>query len=152
MGDFCFLYECLNKELRKKVSKEIQINGAFDADAETLLNIIKVLKNLRNSIAHNNFIYDNRFNAYKIGLRLGKYLQNELGVSNINFNSICDYIILISYLLKLLKMTKTEIKRFIRDFKEVCSMFYQNINSLSIYNQILPTDTMNKLTILEKNI
>ncbi|MBR6778908.1 MAG: Abi family protein [Clostridia bacterium] len=152
LGDFCFLYECLNKNLRQRVSKELKINQSLDSDAYMLFQIIKALKNLRNSIAHNNFIYDNRFNPDKIGSRIGKYLQTELGIVNINFSSITDYLILISYLLKILKVTKTEIKRFIREFKEACNTFYQNIKSLSIYHKILPPDTMSKLTKLEKNI
>lgn len=152
LGDFCSLYGCLNKDLRKGLSKELGIEESLDTDTKILFDIIKTLKDLRNSVAHNQFVYDNRFNKYAVPFRLGKYLQSQLGIPNIRFKSICDYIILISYLLKQFKVTKTEIKRFIREFREACNILYQNIGSLSIYNKILPTDTMNKLTILEKNI
>lgn len=152
LGDFSRLYECLNKDIRIQLSKELSVNQTMDSDGKVLYNFIISLKDLRNSIAHNNFIYDNRFNKRKIGFRLTTYFQNELYISNVNFNSICDYIILISYILKLLKVSKTEIKKFIKQFSDSCTTFYHKINSLSIYNKIIPTDTMNKLRILEKNI
>lgn len=42
----------------------------------------------------------------------------EMGLPYINFKTIGDYIILICYCLKLLKVTKTEIKSFIKEFEK----------------------------------
>ncbi len=150
LGDFSRLYECLNKDLRLKLSQELKVNTSLDSDGNTLKVAIYALKDLRNSVAHNNFIYDNRFKNDNVGFRLTKYFNIELGIPNVTFQSICDYIILIAYLLKLLKVPKNEIKKFIKQFKDLIDNLYQNVNSLSIYNKIIPTDTFNKLTILEK--
>lgn len=149
LGDFSRLYECLNSDLRQIMSRELNINKTLDVDGKTIGNFIKVLKHLRNAIAHNNFIYDNRFNPNRVAFRLTKYFQIELGITNVNFCTIADYIILIAYILKLLKTNKTDLKKFIRQFAEICTNFYNNIDSLSIYNKIIPTDTMNKLRLLE---
>lgn len=151
LGDFSRLYECLNKELRLILSEELKLNKTLDSDGNTLKVAIYALKDLRNSIAHNNFIYDNRFKRDKeVSFRLTKYFNIELKIPNVNFQSICDYIILIAYLLKLLKVSKTEIKKFIKQFKDIINNLYQNVDSLSIYNKIIPTDTFRKLNIFEK--
>ena len=150
LGEFTKLYECINKKIKLLISKDLKFNRSLDADGNILFNIMLTLKNLRNAVAHNNFIYDNRFNKGAIPFRLNKYLMNETGISNINFGSICDYVILVVYMLKCLKVTKTENKRFIRQFSEICENFYKNVNSLSIYNTILPSDLRSKLKKLEK--
>jgi len=151
LGDFSRLYECLNKQLRLIISEELKVNKTLDSDGYTLKVAISALKDLRNSIAHNNFIYDNRFKrANEVGFRLTRYFNIECKIPNMNFQSIGDYIILIAYLLKLLKVPKTEIKKFVRNFKELMDELYQNVDSLSIYNKIIPTDTFKKLQLFEK--
>lgn len=140
LGEFCNLYTCLNKKLRIIISKELKINQSMDADGLVIFNIIETLRNLRNAVAHNDFIYDTRFNQNKIGLRLSKYFFNEMGIKDFTFNSIVDYIILIAYMLKILKVNKTDIKKFLRDFVDIGNNFYNNIYSLPIFNKVLPSD------------
>lgn len=152
LGEFNKLFECLNKKLRQNISSKLNINQAFDSDGKVLYNMIMALKDLRNAIAHNGFIYDNRFNKRTIGLRLEKYFRSELCIFNMKFKAIVDYIILIAYLLKCLKVKRVEINKFIRQFIDICDTFYNNIKSLSIYNKILPTDTRNKIINLVKNL
>lgn len=152
LGDFNKLYECLNKSIRLKISKELKLNKSLDSDAKTMALFIFALKNLRNSIAHNNFIYDNRFNDQKIAFRITKYFYIELNIPDMDFNSIVDYIILIAYLLKQFKCYKSEIKKFIKSFTDICNTFYNDINSISIYNKIIPTNSNNKLKLFLQNI
>ena len=50
--------------------------------------------------------------------QLKQCLILEMGLPYINFKTIGDYIILVCYCLKLLKVTKTEIKLFVREFRK----------------------------------
>ena len=59
-----------------------------------------LIKALRNSIAHNDVVFDVRFKDTKVASSLCKFLGNEINCQNIDFNTITDYIILISFLLK----------------------------------------------------
>ena len=152
LGEFCHLYECLNKSIKLEISRSIGINSSRDNDGLILFYMINELKGLRNAIAHNSFIYDTRFAWNQPNLRLTNYLSNEMQPFSIDFSSITDYIILITYLLKNLKVTKTELKKFLKQFSEICDIFYNKINSLSIFNKIIPTNTRNKIEHLEKNI
>lgn len=152
LGEFNRLFECLNKKLRREISVNLKINQSLDSDGKTLFNIIRALKDLRNSIAHNGFIYDIRFNKQEIGLRIEKYFRTELKIPDIKFKSITDYVVLVAYLLKSLRVKKIEINKFIRQFIEICDNFYKCIKSMSIYNKILPTDTRNKIKLLVKNL
>ncbi|AIY80172.1 hypothetical protein U728_348 [Clostridium botulinum 202F] len=75
---------------------------------------------------------------------------NELNICNIDFNTITDYVILISYLLKCINTSKTEIKKFISDFENIVNQFYQD--NAELCNKILSTDTKNKLQLLRNFI
>lgn len=61
----------------------------------------------------------------------------EIELPYMNFKTIGDYIILICYYLKLLKVSKTEIKAFIREFekitKEYKTMVNPNVSAITIH-------------------
>ena len=52
----------------------------------------------------------------------------EMGMPYINFKTIGDYIIIICYYLKLLKVSKTEIKSFIREFEKITREYESSVN------------------------
>ena len=52
----------------------------------------------------------------------------EMGMPYINFKTIGDYIILICYYLKLLKVSTTEIKSFIREFEKITREYEASVN------------------------
>lgn len=125
----------------------MKINIAFDTNAKFPEKIMYLIKSLRNSIAHNDVIFDVRFKDSKIDTTLCKYLENEIGCSNIDFSTITDYIIIISILLKKYGITKTEINRLINEYEKVIEEFRTKI-PINIYSQVIHSDTKNKLTIL----
>ena len=94
---------------------------------------------------------DVRFKDGKVDTTLCKYLENEIGCTNIDFKTITDYLILISILLKKYGITKTEINRFINDFENIINDFRNEIPT-SIFTQVIHTDTRNKLSCLRKYI
>ena len=113
--------------------------------------IIYLIKALRNSVAHNDVVFDVRFKDSNINSTLCKYIENEIGCTNVDFNTITDYILIIVLLLKKYKFQKTELNRFITDYENIIEEFRNNI-PFNIYSQVVHTDTKAKLTQLRKYI
>ena len=85
-------------------------------------------------------------------LKIGDaWAENEIGCTGIDFNTITDYVLIISVLLKKYGITKTEISKFVNDYEKIIEEFRNKI-SISIYNKIIYSDTKNKLSDLRKFI
>lgn len=78
-------------------------------------------------------------------------LEQEIGLSYVNFKSIGDYIILMCYYLKLLGVTKTEIKSFIRDFEKITDEYKNSVSSI-IASKVIHPDLSAKMATLKKYI
>lgn len=148
LGEFANFIDCLDEPTRKEVSKLVGINRAVDRDGKLLPMMVYTLKDLRNAVAHNNTVFDTRFHTGKINKRIGNYIEAETGIKNITFDTIVDYIILISFLMNLLKCPKTEILTFIRNYENNCEAF-RNVVSTPIYTSVVYTDARNKLNKLK---
>lgn len=151
LGTFADLIKSLEYKVRLKISKEMGINKAYDTKALFPEKIMYIIKSLRNSIAHNDVIFDVRFKDNNVATSLCDFLKNETGCNNIDFSTITDYIILIAFLLKNYGITKSEINRFINDFEKIIEEFRSKID-ISIYNQIIYTDTKKKLSNLKNYV
>ena len=139
LGTFADLIKSLEFKVRNKIDKKMNINIAFDTNAKFPEKIMYLIKSLRNSIAHNDVVFDVRFKDGKIDTKLCKYLENEIGCTGIDFNTITDYVLVISVLLKKYGITKTEINKFINDYERIIEEFRNKI-SISIYNKIIYSD------------
>lgn len=74
-----------------------------------------------------------------------------MGVKNISFTTITDYLILIIFVLELIGESKTEYKRLIKDYSETVERLHSLIPN-NTFNQIMSTDFRNKLDELKKHI
>lgn len=151
LGTFADLIKSLELSVRTKIDNEMKINIAFDTNAKFPEKIMYLIKSLRNSIAHNDVVFDVRFKDGKIDTRLCKYLENEISSANIDFSTITDYVILISLLLKKYGISKTEINKFINDYEKIIEDFRNKI-PYNIYSQVIHTDTKTKLNDLRKYV
>ena len=149
LGEFGTLVDCLDQNTGKKVSKSVGIKVAYDRDGKLLPLIVYALKDLRNAVAHNNTIFDARFKTGKVNLRIAKCISAETGINNVTFESIVDYVILISFMMKLLDCPKKKILVFIRLFEKNCEELRGKV-STSIFNTIVYTDSRTKLNLLKK--
>ena len=75
----------------------------------------------------------------------------EMGLPNINFKTIGDYIILVCYCLKLLKVTKTEIKLFVREFEKITKEYEKMVNA-EVTSVTIHSDLNLRMEILKKTI
>lgn len=146
LGEFGNLISTFDLNTRKNISQDLGLNVAFDSSGRLLENIIFLIKDLRNAIAHNNVIFDTRFRNRNINTTLLKSLCRDTNIQGINFTSISDYMILVIYILKKLNKTNKELTKVINDFIKTIDILKQNIPS-SIFNQIILTNDLQKLQI-----
>ena len=149
LGEFGNFIDCLAENTRKSISKSVGIKTTYDSDGRLLPLIVYTLKDLRNAVAHNNTVFDTRFKTGKVSQRISKCIRAETGITNITFDSIVDYVILISFMMKLLQCPKTKILSFIRSYEKNCEELRGKV-SASIFNTIVYTDTRTKLNLLKK--
>ena len=128
MGDFGNLLSCLTYDVRDDISKRLGLNTSPDTNRELIYKYIYTLKDLRNAIAHNAVIFDTRFRNIDPTHAMKQCLILDIGLPYVNFKTIGDYIILMSYYLHLLKVPKTEIKAFIREFERITNNYRSSVN------------------------
>jgi abortive infection bacteriophage resistance protein len=148
LGEFGNFVSCANTNVKQQIGKSLNLNESCNIDGKLTESIIYLIKDLRNSIAHNDVIFDTRFRGSEPNRSLVKSLQFDTNIININFKTIVDYLILIIYLLKNLETSKTELKKIVTRFESLINQFRREIQ-INVYNQIFYTDTRNKLNLLK---
>lgn len=151
LGDFGYLISCLTYDVRDKISKAVGINLSSDTRRELIYKYIYALKDLRNAIAHNDVVYDTRFRKFDASAAMKQCLKQEMNLPYVNFKTMDDYIILMCYFLKIINVTKTEIKAFIREYEQLTDE-YKNALNTDIVSITIPADQQNKMNILKNYI
>jgi len=151
MGDFGFLLSCLTLDMREKISNAIGINLSSDTNRELVYKYVYALKDLRNAIAHNDIIYDTRFRKFDPTRPMKRCLMLEMNLPYFNFKTLGDYVILMCYFLKLFKVTKTELKVFLRDFEKITSE-YKNAVDPSISSITIHSDLASRILQMKNSL
>lgn len=128
MGDLGYLLSCLTYNVRDDISKRLGLNVSCDTNRQLIYKYIYTLKDLRNAIAHNSVVFDTRFRNIDPNNAMKQCLKLEIGLPYVNFKTLGDYIILMCYYMKLLKVSKTEIKTFIKEFEKITDNYKQAVN------------------------
>ena len=147
-GDIGFMLSCLNVDIRESISYRIGLDLSVDTNRELVYKYIYIIKDLRNAIAHNAVVFDTRFNNMSPSKAMKRCLEKEIGLSYVNFKTIGDFIVLISYYLKKLKVPKTEIKNFVREFEKITTD-YKNAVSSTVYSKVVHPDLYSRLSVLK---
>ena len=84
-------------------------------------------------------------------MALKQCLKLEVGLPYVNFKTIGDYIILMCYYMKLLKVSKTEIKAFIRKFEKITDNYRQAVNP-NVAATVIHPDLVTRMKILKNFI
>lgn len=151
LGIFADLIKSLEFDVRKKIVKEMKLSLSYDTNAKFPEKIIYLIKSLRNSVAHNDVVFDVRFKDSNVDSTLCEYIENEVKCLNVDFSTITDYILIIVLLLKKYGITKTELNRFINEYENIVEEFRNNI-PFNIYSQVIHTDMKLKLEKLRKYV
>lgn len=113
--------------------------------------LIYTTKDLRNAIAHNDVVFDTRFKTGSIDKQMSNAISNAVNVSGITFDTITDYLVLLIYQLKLIGISKTELRKLISGFSEAQERLRSAIPT-SAYSQIIHTDNNHKIQALKAYI
>lgn len=151
MGDLGYLLSCLTYTTRDDISKRLGINVSCDTDRQLIYKYIYTLKDLRNAIAHNAVVFDTRFRNIEITGAMKQCLKIDIGLPYVNFKTIGDYVILMCYYLKQLKIPKTELKAFIREFEKITDDYRKNVNP-SVAAIVVHPDLASRMNALKNFI
>ena len=151
MGDLGRLLSCLTYDARDDISKRLSLSTSYDTKRELVYKYIYALKDLRNAIAHNAVIFDTRFRTASPSDAMKQCLKFEIGLPYVNFKTIEDYIILVSFYLKVLKVPKTEIKAFVREFEKIVANYRQSVNA-NVAAIVIHPDLEAKINLLKNFI
>lgn len=151
MGDFGYLLSCLTYDVRDDISKRLGMNLSADTYRELVYKYIYTLKDLRNAIAHNAVVFDTRFRNIDPTRSMKQCLINEFNLPYVNFKTIGDYIILMCYYLKMLHVSKTELKAFIREFEKITAD-YRAVISPAVAAIVIHPDWPSRMQTLKNSI
>lgn len=151
LGEFGNFVSCLNKTCRSLISNKLGIQPSDDTNAMMPQRLIYTTKDLRNAIAHNDVVFDARFKTGNIDNQVSNAISNATGVKGITFGTITDYLVLLIYQLKLIHISKTELRRLISGFSEAQERLRSAVPT-SVYNQIIHTDNNRKIQALKNYI
>ena len=138
LGNFGQFYLCLNSHLKSQIAHDLGMPESIDS-AKALASIIFALKDLRNAV-----VLDVRFKTASINKIVGQMLINEFKVQPINFLSITDYFLLLTYLMTCIGCTKTERNRFATSHEAIIEK-NRNVLPANIFAQIIGTQTKPKI-------
>lgn len=151
LGDFAQLLSCLTMDCREDISKKLGICLQRDTNRELVYNYLYTIKDLRNAVAHNDVVFDTRFRKMNPTPAMTTTLEAEVGLPYVNFKTIGDYLILTCYYLKLLKVSKTEIRAFIREFEKITEEYKQAVAS-RVSAMVIHPDQAGRISILKNYI
>ncbi|MDW0117979.1 Abi family protein [Sporosarcina thermotolerans] len=152
MGEFGFLLQCLDRTTRIRIAEDLGLHTtSHNQNGRIPEDIIFLIKELRNAVAHNGVVFDCRFKKTNPPSRVIEYLQSETAITNIHFNHIIDYLIVMIILLKKLSVTKNEIKKVLKDLENYSEHLRDSIPT-SIHTSIMGSDFRSKLEKLRTYI
>jgi len=152
LGEFGFFLQCLNQNTRIAIAEDLNMHTTnHNQNGRIVEDIIFLIKELRNAVAHNSVVFDCRFKKMNPPSRLKEYLQSETGINNITFDTIVDYFIIVIFLLKKLSVTKTELKQIVRKFYAESEKLRSSV-PIPVHTSIMGSDFRNKVNNLTNYI
>lgn len=152
LGEFGFFLQCLNQDTRIAIAEDLNMHTTnHNQNGRIVEDIIFLIKELRNAVAHNSVVFDCRFKKMNPPSRLKEYFQSETGINNITFDTIVDYFIVVIFLLKKLGVTKTELKQIVRKFYAESEKLRSSV-PIPVHTSIMGSDFRNKVNNLTNYI
>lgn len=151
LGDFADLLQCLNKNVRERIADSLDMNLRYDTDSQLVANALFTIKSLRNATAHNNIVFDARFKDRGTNKNLIHWVETTTGITNVKFDVLSDYIVLIFSMLKHVGYSEKKSNCLLEEYKEALNTLYKSV-PLPIYNKIVHTGIQGKLIKIENFI
>ena len=138
LSDLACFFECLNEIMRERIMTQLNMfDVSLDTNRNLLSSMLYTIKSLRNSVAHNNIIFDTRFKDRKIS-----------PILKITLYSLIDYIIIVCCMLKRVDFSSTRAKLLVGAYKKHNQLLQNNV-APAIYAQIIQQNVSQKIAALE---
>lgn len=145
LGSFATFISCLNRDIKENISVSLKLYQPSDTDKELTQFIVAELHKLRNAMAHNEIIYDVRFNKNNVKEEVLNSLKLDIKLSSdLAFNGIQNYFILVIYMLSRLNVKKEKVRKIINDYNDLREQFREDVD-LKIYSQIFATTSKKEI-------
>lgn len=150
LGDFGFFIHSLNVEIRTNIAKSLSIySTVHDQKVRVLEDMIFLIKDFRNAVAHDGVVFDCRFQLTPPPNRCVQFLHSETAMDNITFETIIDYVILHVYLMSKIGSPQKDVQRLKRSFAVASERLRKQIPR-SIFVSIMGGDAEKKFTLLKR--
>lgn len=111
--------------------------------------LVHTVTSLRNCVAHNGTVFDRRFATATVRADIGQLLSRELSYGGaIDFGSITDYFLLLSYLSRRLGAPKRDVYALIRQYRSVIDGLRSGVPT-RVFDMIVHTDNRAKVNQVE---
>ena len=148
LGDFI---HHMSVQSRIEILRKLNIYSSNDTVGSEITQHLLILNEFRNGMAHNHIIFDTRFKNRNIKDAIKTNIEVLVGTSNIQFESIVDYLTLVILYLKGLKYSKTELKNITIQFRKIVVRLSERIPT-SEFHKILGNDIFSKISDLQRFI
>ena len=149
LGHFARFLEQLSDPVLHTIGKRW---GLKRRDSELVPHLVFAMTDLRNCVAHNAIVFDTRFATGKVRQQVTDLIRREVGFSpavTLEFKTITDYFVLVTYLACALGFPKRDIKALIREYTS-CTDDLRNRVPVQIFDMIVHTDNRAKLAELQQ--
>ncbi|EFN3237454.1 Abi family protein, partial [Listeria monocytogenes] len=127
-GELGNFISCMDKDLRINFTESMNLHHTgMNQNGRMIENTIFCLTGLRNATMHNSMIFDCRFSHSNFSSQLKNYVEYSTDIGNITFDTLTDFLILLVLVLKRLKLTKTDLKKYVREYDDTRETLYQSI-------------------------
>lgn len=150
LGNFGLFYECLDRRVKHRIVQNLGMPSNLES-GQRLGDIIFVLKDLRNAVAHNGVVFDVRFRSGSINTGITQLIRQETGIGGIDFSDITDYVVLLVYLMRSIRLTKTECRQLVSGYETILERFFVDL-PFNIYSKVIKTDAKSKLAGIRRFI
>lgn len=149
LSDLASFFECLNETMREGILTQLNmLDISIDTNKTLLSSMLYALKALRNSVAHNNIIFDTRFKDRKINTVLKKWVEKETSIQNISLYSLIDYIIIVCCILKRVDFSETRATNLLKKYKAENQLLSSKVTP-AIYQSLIQQNVAIKIAKLE---
>ena len=90
-----------------------------------------------------------RFKSSAINIGVAQLLKQETGVGKVDFSDITDYVVLVTYIMRCMGLTKTECKQFINGYEAIIEQYRAEL-PFNVYSRIIRTTARGKLKALRE--
>lgn len=144
LGEFSSLLETLGNDIIRDISANAGIDKHRDKSGRILCDAVDAVKDLRNAVAHNDAVFDGRFQVGESPSPLKRYVESAAGVNNVDFRGITDYILLLCGMLKGFEACDEELAAFSLGVDEQRRLLKERLPK-ELFNKIITEDEERRL-------